>query len=181
MWIFANYWFLQEINRAQMDLDYTKYTKESLEFIYSEGQKHFDEITKSFREVNSKSYIIIGILFSLLGVLLSEIITMQQYFNLHGLLFFFLVFPTVLILQNLLPVDFIITGAKPSLMQHQYFEESTELQYEKYLAQRIEDCDHAILHNGKILTKRARRFKSAVILILASLIVSFIFWLCFIT
>ena len=70
MWIFVNYWFLQEINRAQMDLDYTKYTKESLEFIYSEGQKHFDEITKSFREVNSKSYIIIGILFSLLGVLL---------------------------------------------------------------------------------------------------------------
>lgn len=164
-----------------MELDYTKYTRESLEFIYVEGQKHFDEITKSFREVNSKSYIIIGILFSLLGVLLTELITLQHFLNLHGLLFFFLVFPTILILQNLLPVNFIIAGAKPSLMQHIYFEESTEFQYEKYLAQRIEDCDHAILHNGKIIIKRAKRFKSAVILILASLIVSFVFWLCFIT
>ncbi len=164
-----------------MEIDYTKYTKESLYFIYNEGQKQFDEITRSFREINSKSYIVFGILFSLLGVLISEIISKEELISLHSLLFFFLIFPTILIVRNLLPTDFIITGAKPSLMQDEYFEDTIELQYEKYLAQRIEDCDEAIAHNGKILTNRAKRFKSAVILIIAALLTAFTFWLCFVT
>lgn len=163
-----------------MELDYTKYEKESLQLIYNEGQKQLDEITRSFREVNSKSYVLIGILFSFLGLLVSEIITKHHVISLHGLLFFFLVFPTILISLNLFPVGFIFPGARPSLMKHNYYEESKDFQYEKYLAQRIIDCEDAILHNSKILNKRAKRLSSAMLVIFVSLITSFIFWLCFV-
>lgn len=160
-----------------MEIDYQKYTSESLQLIYDEGQKQLDEITKSFREVNSKSYIVIGILFSFLGVLITEMITKHQIISLHGLLFFCLAFPTVLIFQNLLPVEYTFPGAIPSAMKQDYFEISKDFQYEKYLAQRIRDCEIAILHNSNLLTKRAKRLKSGMRLILISLITAFAFWL----
>lgn len=159
-----------------MELDYTKYEKESLQFVYNESQKHLDEITKSFREVNSKSYLVIGILFSFLGILVSEIITKNEILNLHGLLFLFLIYPTLLISRNLFPAGFMFPGTSPSTLIIDYFGESKENQIEKYLAQRIEDAEMAISHNSTILEVRAKRLKSAMILILASLITSFICW-----
>lgn len=161
-----------------MELDYTKYEKESLQFVYNESQKHLDEITRSFREVNSKSYLVIGLLFSFLGILISEIITKNEILNLHGLPFLFLIYPTLLISRNLFPAGYTFPGASPTALICDYFEESKENQFEKYLAQRIEDTEKAIINNSTILVSRAKRLKSAMILILTALITSFICWFC---
>lgn len=159
-----------------MEIDYNKYTEESLEFIYSEGQKHFDELTKAFREITTKSYIVISVLLSFMGYLAHEIINSQELMNTNGILFICLMYPALLIFTNTLPNALVIGGAQPKLMQHSYFEYSLDDQYKKYLVQRISDCQQAIIDNGKLVNKRAKRLRYALILIFTSFIMPIIFW-----
>lgn len=154
---------------------YHKYSEKSLEFIYSEAEKHFKEITLSFREITNKSYILIGVLCSIMGVLISEIIKSETVFNIHGLLFLMLTLPTILICLNLFPVPFVISGAQPHLLKHTYFEKNRDA-YKRLLVQRIEDIQLAIYQNGQILSRRSKRLRSSLLLVLLSLIASFIFW-----
>jgi hypothetical protein len=161
---------------TKMDLDYEKYTNESLWFMYSEACRYFEETTRSFREIVNKSYILIGITYSIMAVLISEIIKTSEIINLYSLLFLFLLFPTIIITFNLLPTNFITSGAQPKLMQHDYFESSKKNQYKKLLIQRIEDCQIAIETNGAILNKRAKRLKYAILLSFFSFVMTVILW-----
>jgi len=153
-------------------MEIEEYTTQSLEFIFNEAQKHFDDISHSFKEITNKSYLLTGIIISTISA--ASILKSLNWQNI--ILLMILLIPLLLIFRNLLPVEFIMNGAEPKMMQHEYFKREKKSQYDKYLIQRIGDLQEAITNNGAILDKRSLRLTYSVVATVISLLVSFVFW-----
>lgn len=153
-------------------MELKKYSEKSLEFIYNEAQKQFDDIMHSFKEITNKSYVLTGIIISTISAT-----SILKDFDLQNIILtIVLVIPLFLIYKNLTPTSFVLRGAQPKLMQHEYFERDLETQYKRYLIQRIEDIQVAITQNGAILDKRSKRLTRAIASTVILLLISFFFW-----
>lgn len=159
-----------------MDIQIEKYTKESLELIYNEAQKHMDEIIKSYRLAVNRSYVFILFLTGVIGFCL------QNIFNEQLMLFYvfcsliFLI-PIFILRKNVIPTNIVFLGCNPSLLIHSYYENRKENQYQEYLKSRIQDLDEAIITNSNVLIKANDRVKKSYISFIVGLFVCLLlFW-----
>ena len=139
---------------THMDLDYTKYTEQTLQLMHNEADKHLNALTNSFREITNKSYLLLGILISALTGLLGFMVK-TDLFSIYSLFFLLLIIPTAQLIPNIKPSAFGFPGAEPQKMVHPYFENDTNNQYRKLLVQRIEDIQKLIDINAEIVINRA--------------------------
>ena len=155
------------------DINTVKYSTDSLEFINRLSEKLLEESIISIKEITNKSYLIIGVYFSVQVFCLREIIRVdesQEVIYLLILLCFFI--PIFFIFRNIFPTEIQKVGSKGSILIHEYYEESLNGQINKYYSSRIEDLDSSINLNFNQINIRIQRLKwsifSAIIVVFAA-------------
>jgi hypothetical protein len=172
----ASYMTKTRTHTTHMDLDYTKYTEQTLQLMHNEADKHLNALTNSFREITNKSYLLLGILISALTGLLGFMIK-TDLFSIYSLFFLLLIIPTAQLIPNIKPSAFGFPGAEPQKMVHPYFENDTKNQYRKLLVQRIEDLQKMIDYNAAIIQQRSNQMMKAIRSIGIVLLLILILWL----
>ncbi len=159
-----------------MEFDIEKYEKESLGLIYNEAISHLTETFKSFREVTNKSYVTIGIYFSIISYSLSKLFDLEYseidpfFFSIAIIMFI----TSGILLGNILPAKMTMPGCKPEKLIHSYYEAiNGENQLKLYYKQRIIDLDTGINHNIGVVNIRAKRLRISITLSIAFTFISF--------
>lgn len=160
-----------------MEIDIDKYDKESLEFIYSEAVNHLSKTFESFRSITNKSYLAIGVYFSVISYCITEILDMV--YKKNDFLFYEIILSMLIssffIFKNLLPVLMTMPGCKPERLIDEYYEKGKirDNQLKNYYKQRLIDLNFGIEYNVKEIMKRSKRLRTSVFLALALIVLSF--------
>ncbi|MEZ4810404.1 MAG: hypothetical protein R2819_08595 [Allomuricauda sp.] len=145
-----------------MEIDITKYNKDSLKFIYDEGVEMLEQTFKSYREVIAKSYTALGIYVTLGTYCTSQILSGSN--EPYRILFYMLVGSMLLcflvLFKNLMPGSMEMLGVKPDRLIHSYYEklQNNDDQIKTYYKVRIRDLNAAIEKNKIEIDARTKRF-----------------------
>jgi ABC-type multidrug transport system fused ATPase/permease subunit len=156
------------------EIDISKYSKYSLELIFSEADKLSDQILKSISENRNKSFWLFAFISSLFSYSFVKIIeTNYDYF----MVLIGAIISCVILRKNLFPQTIQFNGALPENMLIEYFHTFKDEELDKeYLACQIQSYNSAMLKNKELISKMVIRFKIAVWSIL---ITFFIFGILF--
>ena len=158
------------------EIDTSKYSKESLEFINKLSEKALEESIVSIRELTSKSYVIIGVYFSI------QVFCIERYISdiekdIFLIICLSFLIPVIIIFKNLLPTKMNFVGSRGDLLIHDYFEQKKENQIKHYLSARIEDLNTSNKLNGEQIVLRNLRIKFSIVLAFVNVvIISLWFW-----
>jgi len=143
------------------EIDVNKYTLESLKFVYGEATKHFDAITEGIRQVTAKSYLAIGVYFTLMSYCFAQLVTSDTKIQtvLSISIFILMIVPSLFLLQNVMPIKLVIPGTEPFKLIHEYFEYDIKVQHKEYLASKINSINGDIIFNKNALKRRAKNLK----------------------
>jgi len=161
------------INHIMENIDISKYNSDSLEYINRLSEILLEESVNSIRELTNKSYVIIGVYFSIQVFCLEKIIseTPNDLYIIIGVSF---LIPIIILFKNLLPTKINFVGSKGSLLIHKYYEDRLDGQIKHYLSNRIQDLDESNNLNGIQVHLRSARLKWSIIS--AFIVIAVTFW-----
>ncbi|MEX6627590.1 hypothetical protein [Tenacibaculum salmonis] len=147
-------------------------TKNSLEFIFNEANKHFTEILNSVNRNINRSFVLLGIYITLITFSFSKIIT-QDYE--YIVLLVGGVISILFIRRNIFPNNREIIGASPSRFFLEYFDSFKGEGLEKeYLISTILSYEDSMDINKTLITKMVKRYKNSIYCFILFLVVFFI-------
>lgn len=153
--------------------NWSKYDKESLDFVYKESTKMLEETFKSFRESSNKSYIALAVYSGMLTYCFKEIV--KQGVCLESLPYIITgagsVIAIILLWSNLMPNKMTLAGTEPKNLVHPFFERESvkDNQLMEMVITKIIDHDKAISENIIQVVSRSSKFRQSVIVLLVSL------------
>ena len=141
-------------------IDIKKHSKYSLEFIFSESDKHFTDVLNSVNQNSSRSFLLFGIYLSLITFSFSKLLT--QNFE-YLILLIGGIISSIILIKNLFPINKEIKGSSPSSLISPYFDnfKKEELEME-YLATQIHSYNDSIELNKKLIKKMVNRYSNSV-------------------
>ena len=142
------------------DLDLNKQTKYSLEFILSEGDKHFTEILNSINQNSNRSFLLFGVYLSLITFSFTQIISNNYEYI---ILFFGATISSLILKNNLFPNKREIKGSSPSVFNNSYFDSFDNEELEKeYIATQIYSYNDSIDINKHLIDKMVKRYMNSI-------------------
>lgn len=136
-----------------------KHTKYSLEFVFSESDKHLTDVLNSISQNSNRSFFLFGLYLSLMTFSFSKIIT-QEYEYL--ILLIGSIISSLILRNNLFPTLRDIKGSKPSDMILSYFDDFKNENLEKeYLATQIHSYNDSIELNKNLICKMVKRYSDS--------------------
>jgi hypothetical protein len=150
------------------------HTKNSLEFIFSEADKHFTDVLNSVGQTSNRSFLLFGIYISLITFSFAKMLTNDfEYF----ILLIGGIISSVILFRNLFPINREIKGSPPSSLISPYFDNFKKEKLEKeYLATQIHSYNDSIELNKTLIKKMVNRYSnSAINLIVFILLFAFFF------
>ncbi|MBG48944.1 MAG: hypothetical protein CML05_11715 [Pseudozobellia sp.] len=162
----------------KLEIDLSKYSKHALEFIYKEAVEQLSQSFTSFRAIADRSYVAIGIYFSIISYCATQLI--DEAYAKSDLFYYLLTISMFissgLIFKNLLPSKMTMPGCKPRKLIHPYYEKKDVEQIELYYKQRIVDLNQGIENNASVVTTFSRRsIQSITTAIISVAVVLFIY------
>lgn len=150
-------------------IDTSKFTIESLKFIFNEADKLQTNLLKSISENTTKSFFLFAVYSSLLSYAFVKLIANETHYI---ILVFGAFFGIYMIKNNLAPMTVNFNGALPENMLDSYFDQFQGEELEKeYLATQIESYNSAMNENKVKIEKMGGDFiYSAIILVLTLLV-----------
>jgi len=141
------------------EIDISKHTKESLEFVFTEATKLSDNVLLSISKNTQKSYILAALLASIFSYSFTKIDTKIE-------MFILIVGSSVslmILYRNIFPKKTSFNGSLPEDLLSDYFNNFKEDDLAKeYLATQIESINDCISDNMVLVPKMTERFKSSV-------------------
>jgi hypothetical protein len=148
------------------EIDITKYTKYSLELIFSEADKMANQLLKSLSENVNKSFVLFALFSSLFSYSFVKVIQSDY---LYIILLIGSVISSIVIHKNIFPFKVKFNGALPEKMIDPYFHNfKGEILEKEYLATQIQSYNDAMDSNHKTIMRMVNRFYNSIWVILSS-------------
>lgn len=168
------------LNLIMSQVNWEKYSKESIDFILNQSEKTILETFVSYREVTNKSYSALAIYSSILSYCILQIIEGQNTSTIYfSLLSLGLISSIAVIFVNLKPKLMTFVGSSKSLLCQKYFENEIELnkQIDEYKILTIETYDEGIKMNLEVITAQIMSFKNSIYIFIGSILAVFFIFL----
>jgi hypothetical protein len=148
------------------NIDFEKYSNESIDFILSQASKQLDETLKAYRETTGRGFGGLGIYVVMLSY--TSYKSFEIGLKVQSISYFILLtgaFLCISILwKSLTPAEINLPGALPQALMQDHFQLiEGESQIREYKEQTIIGYNDAILKNNDIISKRACNFKNSAI------------------
>lgn len=150
------------------EIDASKHTVKSLEFIFSEVDKAAKFYLNSLRQTTNKSFLLFAFASSVIGVSFNEVLKANfEYLS--------LILPSIicviLLIQNLRPPRVTGVGAMPETITGKYFDPFKDDELEKkLLVVQIHNYNDSIKSNSTTVAKMVKRIKWSFVIFIASFI-----------
>ena len=151
-------------------IDFSKYSLDSLKFVYNQAVNLNESIISSFRRCVDYSYYLLMLIIGLNSLILSSFNDENKLIII--LLIVFNSLPIFTIIKNLSSKKIIETGNKTSALIHEYYEVDIDNQLKLMYQSKVEDIDSAIIENAKIKTLAYDRYKNVIIWVISNIIIS---------
>lgn len=151
------------------DLDWDKYSDESVNYIFSESEKYLNETIAAFRKCIDRSYAVIAFYLAMVSFSFTALSNAGFQGKTFPVLLELLASGVCIFLihRNLLGSHISWTGAKPTYVLHSYFEDPPkETQLRRYKIHRIKAFHTAINRNEQENELRHKRLNTSIVVFL---------------
>jgi len=142
------------------EIDITKHTKYSLEFIFNEADKFSDQLLNGISANTNRSFVLFAFLTSVFSY--SFVNILEKDFK-YLLLLIGSTIGILIIRKNLFPSEIKFKGSKPEKIMLKYFDDFSNEELEKeLLATQIKSYNTAINENESTIDSMIKRFSKSI-------------------